>query len=126
MSACTKEIGKIIRTFDESVVIRRGGTPSIDPLTGRLIQPIPPSTTETIKAAIYPATERDARLLPEGSRVRASIVLFAEVRLDSNDKKLNKIGDIVEYNGEDFEIFKSEDWNNLGTFYKHIAIKTTT
>jgi hypothetical protein len=126
MSACTKDIGKIIRLFEESVTIRKGGTPVIDPATGRLVQPVPVAKTMVVKAAIYPATERDARLLPEGSRVSASIVLFAEIRFESNDKKLNKVGDIIEYNGEDFEIFRSEDWNNLGTFYKHIAVKTVT
>ncbi len=125
MSACLKQISSIISIFDEDVTIKRGGTPVIDPVTGRLTQPITPGITEVIKAAIYPATERDARLLPEGSRARASIVLFSKIKLDSNDAKLNKVGDIVVYNTEDYEVFRSEDWNNIGTFYKHIAIKVS-
>ena len=89
MSACLKQISSIISIFDEDVTVKRGGTPVIDPVTGRLTQPITPGITEVIKAAIYPATERDARLLPEGSRARASIVLFSKIKLDSNDAKLN-------------------------------------
>lgn len=118
-----QDIGHIIRIFEETVTVNKGGIPIIDPATGRLQQPVDVADTFEMKAAIYPAKDRELLFLPEGTQLSGTIVVWSERQLTQSDMRLNKIGDEIIYKNESYEVQLTQDWGNTGNFFKHIAIR---
>ena len=65
---------------------------------------------EDVSVSFQPLSGRERLQLPEGDRKRSHIKMYTEFQV--------KVDDIIERNGEDYEVQIVDDW---GTFTKSIA-----
>lgn len=82
----------------------------------------PSSSTITIRASVQPASGRDLKRLPEGSRVEDVLCLFTTTELLTQG--VGQSPDLVTVQGADYEVQNVEVWASLGSFYKVLALKT--
>lgn len=81
------------------------------------------TTAQEQKVSVQPMTGRDLQLLPEGLRVRNSIVVFSREELKTADTALKVPADQVVYKSRTYEVHTSEDWSDHGGFYRTICIQ---
>lgn len=84
-----------------------------------------PGSTSTIQvpASIQPLGGRELLRLPEEERTKERIVIFTAVELFTSSPAAGTVGDVVAYNGKNFEVQTVERWAELGAYWKVIAAK---
>lgn len=74
-----------------------------------------------ITASIQPMTSKDLKTLPEGMKNEGTIKIYTNVKLNTVETSDCKIPDEIFYNNIRYQISKSDDWYDLGKYYKYIA-----
>jgi len=77
-----------------------------------------------IKAAVQPLSGRETETLPEGRRQMHVLKLYTQTKLFVEDDKNDLRADLLEIDGETYEVFKSEKYTGLGlNHYKVMAAR---
>ncbi len=111
-------IGEIIRDFLQPITLRSYGAGSFE--KGRYF----PGTVSSIAmdGAVYPASGDEMRLLPEGIRTEAALVIYTESELRTATEPGQNDADSIDYGGKTWEIRISEPWA-YGGYWRSIATK---
>ena len=117
------DLSSCVRQFEENVVLRRSLPVIFNLTTGRYDQPTPRESDRTIKATIYPTTPREAQILPEGVRNKQLLTLFTQDQLKAASSRNRKDGDIILYREDEYEVQRTEDWQNTGSYFKSISVR---
>lgn len=76
----------------------------------------------TIRVRAQPATPREMEQLPEARRSTQTIALWSGVALFTTTEN-GQQADVVQYQSEDYEVAKVEDWSRQGGFWKSLATR---
>ncbi len=80
----------------------------------------------TFKGNIQPAPGKERELLPEGDRVKVSILIFADCNLVAgdlnNNEEQNTKADRVYYHGSVYRVRLAEPWREQAGFTKALAV----
>ena len=71
-----------------------------------------------LKAAVQPATGKNAQLLPEGRRIEDAVMVFTERELVVGTK--NQKADVLIFRGRRFEIWNVKQWP--AAFFPHYEV----
>ena len=74
-----------------------------------------------IRAIVAPLTGKDLERLPEATRVRGGITILSSVQLRTQTDV--SAPDMLEVDGELYEVTHLEAWGNLGNYYRATALK---
>lgn len=77
----------------------------------------------TIKASVQPARGRELLRLEEARRNREAIKLYTPAELRTVETSELKQPDVIEWQGERFEVELVDDWDLYGGYYKAVALK---
>lgn len=77
----------------------------------------------TIRAVVQPMTARDLQMLEEGRRFTESKRVYTDTLLRTTDDETNQGADIIEIDGEDYEIHSVEKWGYDLSHFKCIAMR---
>ncbi len=80
-------------------------------------------STFKIVASIQPATSQDLLRLPEGERTSVRIVVYTAAELRTAVAPGGPPADRISYQGDEYEVEKSDRWEEPGGFYALIARK---
>lgn len=118
-----EDVSACVRGFTEDIILRRSLPVIFSSTTGRYTQPTPREEDQVFKALVYPTSPREAQVLPEGVRNKQLLTLFSTEKLNSASSRNGTDGDIVLYREDEYEVRKTEDWQNTGGFFKSIAVR---
>ncbi len=82
-----------------------------------------PVTIVTVSASVQPTAGRDLRLLEEGARASESITILTPDLVRTGDEKSGQAPDVVRYKGARYQVQRVESWDEIGGFYKALAVK---
>ena len=63
-----------------------------------------------MKAVVHNATPADLQMLPEGERVKETIIIFTRTALVTADTSSKDAADVVQYSGKRYRVLLSENW----------------
>lgn len=115
--------------FDLSATVRRLSTNSYTVtrlelgsiVNGRYVDGAP--STFDIVASIQPTTPQDLLRLPEGLRTKDSVTIWTDTLLRMALAPSGYKADVVEYQGQAYEVQTIWNWAESGEFYKAVAQK---
>lgn len=113
----------MLRDYVEDVTLRRSVPAVFNSSTGRFTQPSSFKPDETLSAAVYRTSVKEAEILPEGVRNKQLLTLFTTKQLLGASSANGTDGDRIVYRGDVYEVFQTEDWFNTGSYFKSIAIR---
>lgn len=87
---------------------------------GKLIAPS--TTTVSARACVQPATGRDLQRLPEGLRARDVVALWSVDELLT--ARPGQEPDIVTIDGASWQVEHVERWDQLGSYWRAVLVKT--
>ena len=116
----TCSVASAIDCFDTPVIVERRREGSY--VNGRFVEDGSPRRFRLL-ASVQPARADELQRLPEGRRTSAAIKLYSKERLRTADSPRNIQPDRVEYRGESYQVESVEDWDELGGYFKPIALK---
>lgn len=99
-------------------VIRRSDGEYID---GRWHEGTPQRLEGT--GSLQPLTARDVENLPSGLRSDDAKVIFTEYNLYMEETGERK-PDVVEYNGQEYQISGKADWSAIAGYYRYVLART--
>lgn len=109
----------LIENFAEPIKIIRSKKGEIDD-EGKIL---PGKKTELmILAAVQPFTMKEMENLPEGERSKQMIRLYTSDVLKLSENESLKSADVVLYNGQCWEVQKTEVWPGGLGHYKSVAV----
>jgi hypothetical protein len=79
----------------------------------------------TFTGSVQPITGRELLDLPEAQRTREPKMVITETELKTLDKTAGTAADIVEYEGEDYEVTKVEalaEWDGAGLAHYEVTM----
>lgn len=104
------------------VVKRKDSAPTLNSSTGRYTESS--ESTISITASVQPLSRTDLEVLPEGKRQERAFKIYTDTQLFSADTATKKSGDLVVYEGIDYEVYSPLPWrNNIINHYKYLIIK---
>lgn len=109
----------VILEFAVPVVVERTPAPAV--VAGRVVAGV--AANVTIRACVQPASGRDLLILEEGLRTRESVSVYTPDAIVGMDDASGAPPDIVQHEGERYQVHTVLNWSRLGGFYKGIAIK---
>lgn len=113
-------------SFRKSLAVRRRAAGDYSEVTG-LFEISDVDSTFIIEASIQPTSGSDMKLLPENRREEEILKLYTDTELFGAIKGSPGNADIVEINGQDYEVVKTFPWqNNVINNYKIFVAKRTT
>lgn len=80
------------------------------------------SSSQTIRAIVYPATGRDMAALPEGKRTEETIKVITTEELRTAAPGSGP-ADRLTYQGKTYEVATLKDWNADARFYSALATR---
>lgn len=111
-------IGEIIRDFLQPFTLQRRDLGTT--VAGRYFPGV--VNLVDMQGAMYPASGDDMRLLPEGMRTEAALVVFTEAELRTGLEPDGHDADCLNYNGRQWEVRTSEPWT-YGAYFRSVAVK---
>lgn len=115
-----RSIERVVPNFSEDVTLIRvpkGGYDS----KGRWKAQDP--ETKTIKASVHPASDEDLVKVDEGRRTRGGIKIYTDVLLQTASVGDQHQPDIIEWQGNQFQVETIDNWSGYGFYYKALATK---
>jgi hypothetical protein len=85
-----------------------------------------PEAANSFKGTAQPASGKTLELLPEGKRNSETITVFAPIGMTFTpaDPLTQRSGDIIEWEGRDYEVQVAKKWNNgLLPHWELVAIR---
>ncbi len=85
-----------------------------------------PSAIETVQVigSLQPLSPKESLLLPENDRNRESYNLFTDVELSPASEDGLRVADLVEVNGELFQVRSVEAWRNVDIpYFKSLLLR---
>lgn len=83
------------------------------------------TTTLDIQATVQPLNGRELQLLFQNTNAGETIKLYTKSELNVGDPPSGIQPDRFDYLGRTYEVQNVFDWENLGDYYKYIAVKAT-
>ncbi len=112
-------VGSIIPHFDSQVTLRR----FFPGYSERGVwKDLPPEETRAMMS-VQPSPSRDLLLLPEGLRTRETKRFYSRCLVRTADVGGKHQADEIDYRGTTYEVQQVTDWEELGGYYRAIAVK---
>lgn len=78
----------------------------------------------TFKASVQPVNPKELQTLPSAFKSTQGWVFYTKTKLNVLDEDSGEDGDIVEVDGKDYKVVRSEYWRDLSvSHYRVVALK---
>jgi hypothetical protein len=110
----------VVDQLSEDIELRRAPSAAYDE-HGRFIELAPVS--ETIKANVQPATQKDLVQVSEGTKVKGGIKIFSTTRLYTASVDERRQPDVIVWRGDEYKIVTVDEWVGVGNYYMALAVR---
>ncbi len=113
------DLSSVLESFATGSYTVTRQSPSSYGADGRLVAATP--SYFEIRASVQPVSGRDLQRLPEGLRTSEIIAVFTATELRTQGPSQDP--DLIEIDGDTYEVQKVERWATLGAYYRALALK---
>lgn len=115
-------------SFRRPFIVRRRAVGEYDQTTDvGFFKTTAEDTTFTVKASLQPVKGNEMALLPENRRDNSLLKMYTDTELFTSEKGSSGNADIVQINGDDYEVVQCLPWlNGVINHYKVFVAKRTT
>lgn len=104
--------------FAEDITVERSSSPgAYDDDTGRFVPPA--FGTMLVAASVQPLPYREAKLMPEGTRLDEWIAIYSDEELLADDDKNQQKADIVQWKGGRYKVDRVTDYSTVPLVLAH-------